>query len=236
MSFDKRRFYQRKDVVDHYDQWRFGSPGGRFVDDLERGLMLELLRDLPADARILDLPCGTGRLLQSLRNSGFKNLLGGDTSQAMLEKSAVACPSAELRPMDAFHTELSEGACQAICSLRFLFHIEGLEELFREYHRILSPGGILVFDTIRWTPRGLVPPVDRALGGRLFCHGDAEVTRELEKSGFKVLKTQRALALPSLAYRFLPAAAVPLARWMERRGPKWAFTKTFVLARKERAS
>lgn len=230
---DKRAFYQREDVVDNYDDWRFGSPGGRYVDQLEQRTLLTLLADAPRDGALLDLPCGTGRLLRTLAREGFSRLTGGDTSPAMLAKSRAAVPTATLLEADAFATPFADASFDTVCSLRFLFHVEDPAAFFREMRRILKPGGQLVFDSLRWTPRGLVPAIDRKLGGRLHCLGQGDATRLLAKHGFTVTGGTRVFALPSLAYRFLPGFLVPAVAWLERWLPRTGFSKVFLVARRD---
>jgi SAM-dependent methyltransferase len=229
---DKQAFYQREDVVADYDSWRFGSVGGKYVDDQELGAVLHLLGDLPRQARVLDMPCGTGRLLRALAAAGFSDLWGADTSPAMLERAARSAESASLRCADAFATGFAPDSFAAVCSLRFLFHVPEPSKLFAEVARLLLPGGLFVFDSIRWSPRGVLAPVDRALGGDLYRHQDAEVTELLFSAGFALVSTERKFPLPTLAYRFLPQLALDAVRWATPLLPAGCFTKTFYLARK----
>jgi len=229
---DKREFYQQDKVVDDYEAWRFGSPGGRYVDETEKRTLIALLEGAAKAGPLLDLPCGTGRLLTALAAEGFTDLTGADTSPAMLAKAGAAAPGAKVTEGDAFASPFPDGAFETVCSLRFLFHVETPGVFFKEVHRVLRPGGLFVFDTLRWTPRGLVPAVDRALGGRLFCHGEDEVAGLLAEHGFSVLGTRRVFAMPSLAYNYLPGFMVPAVAWLERHLPAAGFSKAFVVARR----
>lgn len=232
---DKRTYYQQKDVVDRYDAWRFGSPGGRHVDRLEKRTLMGLLEGRERSGRILDMPCGTGRLLAALREEGFTDLVGADTSPAMLGKASQACPEARLHEADAFATPFGDASFRVVCSMRFLFHVPDVDPLFREVARILEPGGHFVFDTLRWTPRGFLPLVDRNLGGRLSCHSEAQVAERLQAHGLRAVACVRVMALPSLCYRFLPGFLVRPVVALERWAPRWLLTKSFVLAVKEAA-
>jgi SAM-dependent methyltransferase len=229
---DKKTFYQRVDVAAQYDTWRFGSFGGRYVDTEETGAVIGLLKGFPKDGAILDMPCGTGRLLQALREAGFTDLHGADASAAMLKQSGLKLDSVPLTETDAFQSAFPNAAFDAVCSLRFLFHVPEASRLFQEVHRILRPGGWFVFDSIRWTPRGFLPPVDRRLGGRLYCHGERQLVAMLESHGFAVALIRRKFLLPSLLYRFLPAPLARLVAWAERWLPRTTCTKTFVLAKR----
>jgi len=230
---DKRTYYQQREVVENYDSWRFGSPGGQYVDAREKAALLDLLGPLDRSARVLDMPCGTGRLLRSLGSAGFTSVVGADASPAMLEQARIAAPSFPAVEADAFATPFESGSFQAVCSLRFLFHVEQAPAFFAEVARILKPGGLFVFDTLLWTPRGFLPAIDRKLGGRLFCYSEARVGEMLRSQGLTVQKTIRVLALPSLVYRFLPAFLLRPVGWFDRNAWGPLFTKAFVLAAKD---
>ena len=230
---DKRQYYQQQDVVDHYDEWRFGSPGGRYVDALEKATLLSLIAAADRSLPVLDLPCGTGRLLQAMMGQGFQSVWGADGSPAMLVRAKTAAPGATLVETDAFATPFEDAAFQVVCSLRFLFHIGDASRYLAEVARLLRPGGLFVFDTLRWTPRGLVPPIDNRLGGRLHCYSEARLAELMAAHGLRIVASVRVLALPSLAYRFLPDFLLGPVRWLDRHAPAWCLSKAFVLAVKE---
>ena len=52
---DKKAYYSRADVAGGYDAWRFRGAGGRFVDEVERQAILDLLAPVARDAAVLDL-------------------------------------------------------------------------------------------------------------------------------------------------------------------------------------
>src|SRR5205823_5865933 len=58
---------------------------------------------------------------------------------------------------DAFALPLAPGACDAVVSLRLLFHFADPAPLLRELRRITRPGGRLVCDTSTWSPRSALP-------------------------------------------------------------------------------
>lgn len=83
-----------EDVVTRYDQW-YETPWGRYADQQEKQLLLELAAPQPGE-RVLDVGCGTGRYLLWLRQMGLE-ATGVEFSPAMaqaarqrLEKSRSA--------------------------------------------------------------------------------------------------------------------------------------------------
>lgn len=231
---DKKEFYRRADVVEDYDRWRFAGAGGRYVDELERSTVLAMLADAGRPTRVLDLPCGTGRMLRALRDDGYTALTGGDTSPAMREKSSALVADATVVEADAMHLPFDDASFDAVVSLRFLFHVGDPARYFAEVARVLAPGGIFVFDSLRWTPRGVVPGLDRALGGALHTYRRAALDRLLPPLGLYFVAAHDVLAMPSLGYRVVPDVAMPLVERLERRWPSALMSKTFFSWRKPR--
>ena len=65
---DKKKFYSLKTTVDKYDKRRFGGKAGKYVNDRELNIVLNLL---PEKCKILDFPVGTGRLSLFLKEKGY---------------------------------------------------------------------------------------------------------------------------------------------------------------------
>ena len=109
---------------------------------------LEAMAETHCSAKCIDLGCGRGEWLEILAEYGFV-ALGVDTDRSMIE----VCESLNLQ---ALHTDAKsalsdiESSSYAIVSG---FHIaehldfEALQELFLEAHRVLMPGGIVIFET-----------------------------------------------------------------------------------------
>ena len=86
MTYRAKKVYQDKSVVEHYDDERFKTLKGRLTNWLELRLIYKALRYagvLPS-ARILDIPCGTGRLSFYLSKKGYL-VTGGDISSEMIK-------------------------------------------------------------------------------------------------------------------------------------------------------
>jgi SAM-dependent methyltransferase len=119
------------------------------------------LRRLARDAeRILDLGCGTGRLMVDLARG---RRIGVDLSLGMLHEArrkglAVACADAHVLPF-------ADGAFQLVTAANAVFRYLRLEEALAEAARVLAPGGRLALHQYAarvWTPRRpFAPPVLR---------------------------------------------------------------------------
>jgi len=103
-------------------------------------------RLFPADrgARILDIGCGHGALLYFLREAGYANLAGVDSSPEQVALAhtfgieSVACGDAM-----AFLQQQPAHSAQVICLFDVLEHLDRQElfDLLAEVRRVLVPGG-----------------------------------------------------------------------------------------------
>lgn len=228
---DKRAYYQDQKIVANYDDWRFGSEGGGYVDETEKTTFISLLA-ARKDARILDMPCGTGRLLRALRDHGYTRIEGGDASPAMLQLTAAHLPGIELQEVDAMNTPYEDESFDCVCCLRFVFHVHRPEALFAEVFRLLKGNGVFVFDSLAWTPRNSIPLLNRWLGGALYPYGRRTLEQFLRQQGFEVLEITHVFLLPTQVYRFLPKWGVAFVRRLENSLPESWRSKLIVKARK----
>lgn len=75
--------YQDKKIASDYDNARFSSVAGKVFNALEKKTILKSFNLLQSDAKIADMPCGTGRLAESLLENGYR-IHGMDISDDML--------------------------------------------------------------------------------------------------------------------------------------------------------
>jgi 2-polyprenyl-3-methyl-5-hydroxy-6-metoxy-1,4-benzoquinol methylase len=87
-DWNPREHYQSATVAGSYDAERFNSVAGRVLNWLERRLVRNAFRDIPRPATIADIPCGTGRLAETLLDSGLA-VVGMDISPSMLDQARL---------------------------------------------------------------------------------------------------------------------------------------------------
>ena len=83
MAWDPTTHYQDVAVAERYDRERFSRLTGRIFDALEKRALSRAFATVPRSSLVLDLPCGTGRLAETLLDQGFR-VVGVDISPAML--------------------------------------------------------------------------------------------------------------------------------------------------------
>lgn len=157
-------------IADHYD-----SEHDLFTDDVDWYLHLAKV----AGPRVLELGCGSGRLLGPLAAAGNR-VVGVDSSAAMLRRATVRLDSAIARGQVA----LVEGDMQdlgeldpesfdlVIIPLNGLLHVDDAaaqRRVLGEAARVLRPGGLLAIDVLHAVPDALA-----AFDGRVMHEGTWE--------------------------------------------------------------
>lgn len=143
-----QRYYDLEASV--YDSNRYASVQGRRVAAFHMTVLDRLLtRDLSAGASVLEVGCGTGRLLEALSSRGYR-LHGIDTSEGMLavarERLAQRGSAVELQTADATRLPFQDGSFDAAYSILVVNLIPNYKDMFREVARILKPSGLFVFN------------------------------------------------------------------------------------------
>ncbi len=85
--WDPTNHYKEVEIAEKYDAVRFSSIAGKVFNRLEKNTVRAAFVGIAPATRILDVPCGTGRLAEELLESGFQ-VQGVDISAAMLEVAA----------------------------------------------------------------------------------------------------------------------------------------------------
>jgi SAM-dependent methyltransferase len=103
---------------------------------------------IPQGAHILDLCCGTGQLVQKLRNTGYQ-VTGLDGSAQMLQYAKVNSPESEFILDDARTFSLPPsftGIVSVGDSLNHLLHLEEITCTFQNVFAALLDGGVFLLD------------------------------------------------------------------------------------------
>ncbi|WP_417579603.1 malonyl-ACP O-methyltransferase BioC [Nitrincola sp.] len=193
------------------------------VADLQREVADTLLSDLPIQTleRVVDLGCGTGYGLPSLRKRyPSSQLLALDIAQGMLQQVKSVHAEMDLVPLcaDAEALPLADAQVDLIWSSLAVQWCSDYKRLFAECCRVLKPGGRLMLATLgpkslcemraAWQSVDQLPHVNRFVA--------LEPLLALQPPGLQLLKSQTAfytLTYPDLravmkALKMLGASAV----------------------------
>ncbi|RZB31513.1 MAG: hypothetical protein SRB2_04482 [Desulfobacteraceae bacterium Eth-SRB2] len=88
-NYTAKNAYQNDHNAVQYDKTRFTSIRGKYLDRLEKMSILRCLSTAfsgcsPSSICLLDIPCGTGRITETLLLTGYK-VFGADISDEMME-------------------------------------------------------------------------------------------------------------------------------------------------------
>jgi SAM-dependent methyltransferase len=192
-SAAKRERWRDERVARDYEARRFAGPLARLKHRRDIALVLELLGSAAGVRRVLDLPCGTGRLLPALHRAGYE-AVGADVALEMMRAGRAERPGERpaLVQAEAGALPFRSGAFDAVVSLRFLFHLEG-EELRRalaEMRRVTRAGVVVGQVRYRWTLKHGGRWLRSRVGfGRRYrpSQGRSEIARELESAGLELV-------------------------------------------------
>ncbi len=120
----KKHAWRDERVAREYDARRFETRLQRRKHARDEALVLALLERVAGAASVLDVACGTGRMIPALRAAGYRTA-GADLSREMLaagrERPGVG---PVLLQADGERLPLADGSVDAVVCVRFLFHVD----------------------------------------------------------------------------------------------------------------
>lgn len=121
-----------------------------------RPFLVENARLLPKRGLALDLAMGMGQNSQFLLERGL-DVIGVDISITAAQYARQRCAQLMAAVADLEHSRFPSAAFDVVLNLYFLER-----NWFREYSRLLKPGGVLVFETLASPMRTIKPELNPA--------------------------------------------------------------------------
>jgi SAM-dependent methyltransferase len=156
--------FESYDIADGYAAWSetYDVVPNPLID-VEEAILRPLLAELPAGDAI-DVGCGTGRVTAILSELGHR-VVGIDPSEEMLDRATAKGTPATFRSGSFDRLPSEDASADLVTSMLALSHVADLEPAFREFARVLRPGGTVVTTDIH--------PIATAFGGAaLFWRAD----------------------------------------------------------------
>ncbi len=171
-----------------------------------------------ANARVLDLGCGTGVTVDYLRGSLALGAIGVDSSRRALERGARRNAALPLVQGSGSELPLASGSVAAVLAECSLSLMPERERVLAECWRVLAPGGKLVITDLYAREPGALAPLRSlpvACGAEMTTR--AELARQLEDRGFRVeLWEDHSPMLAEFAFRLVMAGGSLQAIWARR--------------------
>lgn len=213
-------------LVDSYDYRHFGGKSGQLILQRDCRALESLLE--PPSGPILDIPCGTGVYAMAYRRKGY-GVVAADASVPMLE--LVGQREAELPRVlcDINHLPFREGSLDAVTTIRLFSHFskDDMERGLLELARAIRPGGRVVFDTFRWTPRQW-PVFRRFLDkGQIVVISPSAVEKMIETAGLSQVDARHLYLFSPILLRRLPYWLLRGLFLMEKLLPQRWLLRTF---------
>jgi len=125
----------------------FESARDRVRRDLLDAIILELLQ--PVEKCILDLGCGEGYLVRTLKTLGAKKVVGLDVAEKLVLEAKRKNPQGDYRLFDICRDEIEETAAfDSVIANMFLMDVPDLRLVYRKICKWLRPGGQFVASLI----------------------------------------------------------------------------------------
>lgn len=161
--------------------------------------VLGALRGARVDA-LLDVGCGTGRLVAALRREHPPaRIVGCDFSRGMLGRAAARSPGGAWVQAEAARLPFADESFDALVCTEAFHWFPDPDAALAEFRRVLRPGGVVLVALVT-VPFGVVGDLVRVgseLVGAPFHWPTAEaLARRFERAGLVVVEQRRIWRLP----------------------------------------
>ena len=135
-----RESYDR--IADAYARELFGELQHK---PLDRQVLDRFAARVAKRGQICDMGCGPGQVARYLRDAGAA-VFGLDLSPQMVEQARRLNPDISFREGNMMALDLPDGGLSGIAAFYAIVNLpeEALPSVFREMHRVLQPGGLLL--------------------------------------------------------------------------------------------
>ncbi len=220
--------------VKRYEASRFGSPGGRLFDLIEKNYASRFL----ISGSVLHVGTATGRFVSYLSKLGF-HYTGLEISDLMVEatKTRISREAvvADIIQADGENPPIRPSSFDNVLSVRSFHFFPEPDKFLKSAYEILRPGGRVIASFELHTrlrhPSQFLRILPEPLPRRNF-YVTSDVARKVRNAGFRVIWAGKPTKLPLLGYWRLISPLVPLLRKTHARLPNVLGTVGLVVGEK----
>lgn len=182
--YKAKEHYRNPEVAKNYDGARFSTWYGRMAHAVEaKALASAAAKYFSGPGTVLDIPCGTGRLLPVLLDAGLR-VTGADISEEMLavaRQRFSGNASVFFQKIDAENMAFSENAFDYVTSYRLMCHLppEVRTRVLSEMIRVCKKTLVINYHVETYTPLYLFNRIFRKHMAISFPLKEADLRREL---------------------------------------------------------
>ena len=149
-KYEGKTRYQDKNIADGYDDRRFIGLKGKWTHKREKECLEKMLAVVPKGEKILELPCGTGRLTEFLLQLGYE-VTAADISDEMMRhaksKTEAFGSKVTFKKADIEDLLYEDNTFSAIAVIRLLHHIpaELHSKVLAELHRVTKKWLVITY-------------------------------------------------------------------------------------------
>lgn len=223
-----KSYYQKDNVAEKYDDRRFSSSGGKYINERETlSISSQFSKHLSTDSKVLDLGAGKGRLSKLLKNLGYK-VFCLDSSEAMLSFLSKDFPKNQILIQSCFDPIKSRSKFEGITSLRFFDHfkISDQDKILKNSLKKLTKDGIVVYTCLNKNSLESLVSKLFPYGRYNYYYSDQEYRKLFSKNNLEVIDFTssffflRGIFLKTKGDSFVQRALIALDRLFSRLMPK----------------
>lgn len=175
-------------VKEGYDFWAgdYDESLG-YLDSFDRGEFFGMMGDLKGK-RVLNIGCGTGRLVDWLLMSGAE-VVCADVSEEMLKILKGKFSKVETVVTDIEEMGFEDGEFDVVVAAFVVVHLKVLGPAFDEVYRVLKDGGLFVLNNINQRKAPVLKNKDgEELVIKSYYHRPVNVLEAMEEAFFNDIK------------------------------------------------
>ena len=195
-SYVAKVHYQDPDIAQQYDAKRFENWHGRISNFVEARTLGDIVDQyFESEGTVLDIPCGTGRLLPVILSRGFC-VTGGDISEEMLRVARYRLstnPLSSFKLVDAENLPFSDNYFDYLTSFRLMCHLPSYvrKAVLSEMLRVASKIIVVNYHFDSLSPLAVFNRIFRRSCCSVYPLREQDLRRELKEMGVEVLEVRR---------------------------------------------